>query len=111
MKALSKLILWISLIHFSLYAQTANMENIGQNIQTSLPKLIKGKNREIVENIRAILAVELLCAAQAIDLRKPERLGAGVGIGARPMKRNLGHIAEQIPDDLPVCRVVFSAQD
>ena len=51
LKALSKLILWISLIHFSLYAQTASMENIGQNIQISLPKLIKGKNRQIVENI------------------------------------------------------------
>lgn len=35
------------------------------------------KLREIVTNTRAILAVELLCAAQAIDLRRPEALGTG----------------------------------
>ena len=31
----------------------------------------------IVANTRAILAVEILCAAQAVDLAKPARLGAG----------------------------------
>ncbi len=34
-----------------LQAESLSMENIGKNIQTSLPKLLKGKNRIIVENI------------------------------------------------------------
>ena len=51
MKAFSKFILWITFIHFSLYAQPLSMEGIGQQIQASLPKLIKGTNRVIVENI------------------------------------------------------------
>ena len=51
MKAFSKFILWITFIHFSLYAQPLSMEGIGQQIQSSLPKLIKGTNRVIVENI------------------------------------------------------------
>lgn len=35
------------------------------------------KLRAIVDNVRAILAVEVLCAAQAIDLRAPKSLGLG----------------------------------
>lgn len=35
------------------------------------------KAGEIVDNARYVLAIELLCAAQAIDLRKPRALGVG----------------------------------
>ncbi len=45
--------LFLTLIFtFSLHAQIS-MENIGANIQSSLPTLLKGKNREIVTNIYA----------------------------------------------------------
>jgi len=46
-----KLILLTLFLHFSLYAQNLSTESIGQTIQSSLPKLLKGKNKEIVENI------------------------------------------------------------
>jgi len=46
-----KLILFTSLLTFSLCAAPLSMKGIGENIQTSLPKLLKGKNKAIVENI------------------------------------------------------------
>jgi murein L,D-transpeptidase YcbB/YkuD len=38
-------------MHLTLNAQPLSMDTIGQNIQTSLPKVLKGKNRQIVEDI------------------------------------------------------------
>ncbi|MNC53327.1 Histidine ammonia-lyase [compost metagenome] len=35
------------------------------------------KAGQIVDNAYAVLAIELLCAAQAIDFRGPQRLGKG----------------------------------
>lgn len=48
-----KLIAVLLLLHLTLHAQPLSMENIGQNIQSSLPKILKGKNRQIVETIYA----------------------------------------------------------
>ena len=36
------------------------------------------KAREVVENTRGVLAIEFLCAAQALDLRAPLQPGDGV---------------------------------
>jgi histidine ammonia-lyase len=36
------------------------------------------KFRQIVENVETILAIELLCAAQGLEFRRPLRAGAGV---------------------------------
>jgi histidine ammonia-lyase len=36
------------------------------------------KFRRIVQNVRHVLAIELLCAMQGIDFRRPLRAGAGV---------------------------------
>lgn len=36
------------------------------------------KARQVVDHVRSVLAIELLCAAQALDLRRPLRSGAGV---------------------------------
>jgi len=48
---LIKTLLFSLLFTFSLQAQSLSMELIGQDIQSSLPKLLKGKNLQIVENI------------------------------------------------------------
>ena len=50
------------------------------------------KLREIVENTRAILAVEILCAAQAIDLRAPSALGAGTKIAHSVVRAAVPHL-------------------
>ncbi len=36
------------------------------------------KPRRIVQNVRHVLAIELLCASQALDFRRPLRAGVGV---------------------------------
>ena len=36
------------------------------------------KARQVVDHVRTVLGIELLCAAQAIDFRRPMRSGPGV---------------------------------
>ncbi len=52
------------------------------------------KLREIVINTNAILAVEILCAAQAIDLRKPMRMGAGTAAAYATVREVVPHLEE-----------------
>ena len=60
-----KLIAVLLLLHLTLHAQPLSMENIGQNIQSSLPKILKGKNRQIVETIYANTEYKPLWAGKA----------------------------------------------
>lgn len=46
-----KLFLIVLFLQIGLYGQAVSMDLIGQNIQTTLPKILKGKNRIIVEDI------------------------------------------------------------
>jgi histidine ammonia-lyase len=46
------------------------------------------KLRRIVENVRAVLAIELMCAAQGLDYRAPLRAGRGAARG-RELVRDL----------------------
>jgi histidine ammonia-lyase len=41
------------------------------------------KLRRIVQNVRSVLAIELMCAAQGLDFRKPLRAGRGAAHGHR----------------------------
>ena len=47
------------------------------------------KLREIVKNTYVILAVELLCAAQAIDLRNPKKIGKGTSAAHRLIRSEI----------------------
>jgi histidine ammonia-lyase len=47
------------------------------------------KLRRIVENVRHVLAIELMCAAQALDLRAPLRAGAGAEEGRRLVRERV----------------------
>lgn len=50
------------------------------------------KLREIVTNIQSILAVEVLCATQAIDFRKPDALGKGTAIAHQTVRAVIPHL-------------------
>ncbi len=50
------------------------------------------KLREIVTNVEAIMAVEVLCAAQAIDLQKPETLGKGTAAAHEQVRGAIPHL-------------------
>ncbi len=51
------------------------------------------KLREIVTNTHSILAVEILCAAQAIDLRSPKNLGVGTKAAHAAFRASVPHLA------------------
>jgi histidine ammonia-lyase len=54
---------------------------------------------EILENVRLVLAVELLTAAQAIDLRPegPSRLGRGTAAAHRVVRQTVSFLEHDRP--------------
>ena len=52
------------------------------------------KARTVVENARTGLAIELLVAAQALDLRKPLRAGLGVAAAHEAIRGRVPHMGE-----------------
>jgi len=67
------------------------------------------KARQVVENVRTCLAIELLVAAQALDLRAPLRPAARVAEAHRLVRETVPHLDEdrELHRDLEaVCRLV-----
>jgi histidine ammonia-lyase len=52
------------------------------------------KARTAVENARSGLAIELLVAAQALDLRMPLKAGVGAAAAHDAIRRKVPHMAE-----------------
>lgn len=52
------------------------------------------KARSIVENAEYVVSIELLCAAQGIDLRKKRILGKGTGDAYRLIRRNVSELTQ-----------------
>jgi histidine ammonia-lyase len=52
------------------------------------------KAMQILENTEYITAIELLCAAQAVEFRGPEKLGKGTKIGYRTIRRTVPMLKE-----------------
>lgn len=50
------------------------------------------KAARIVENVARVLAVEALCATQALDLRRPLRAGTGVEAARRALRARIPHL-------------------
>ncbi len=55
----------------------------------SMGTIAARKAAEIVKNVEAILAIELMCAAQAADFRGPEKLGAGALAAYRTVRKHI----------------------
>ncbi len=60
------------------------------------------KTRQIIDNAQAVLAVELMAGAQAVDFRKPIKPGKGVQAAARIIRKYVDHLEEDRPlyDDI-----------
>jgi histidine ammonia-lyase len=52
------------------------------------------KARTVVENAKSGLAIELLCAAQAMDLRRPLKAGKGAQAAYEAIRARVPHMAE-----------------
>jgi histidine ammonia-lyase len=51
------------------------------------------KLRRIVQNVRSVLAIELMCGAQGLDFRKPLRAGRGAAHGHRLVRELVAPLA------------------
>lgn len=47
------------------------------------------KAKEILENVEYIIAIELLCATQALEFRDPQKLGKGTGLAYSIIRKNV----------------------
>src|SRR6266568_2418443 len=71
------------------------------------------KLRRVLANVRRTLAIEALCAAQAIDLRAPLRPGAAVGAVLDRLRRDVPRLERDrylAPDMAAVERLVTSGE-
>ncbi|HEV7992562.1 MAG TPA: histidine ammonia-lyase [Gemmatimonadaceae bacterium] len=50
------------------------------------------KLRRVVDNVRAVLAIELMCAAQGLDFRAPLRAGKGAARGQTLVRELIPHL-------------------
>ena len=80
------------------FATPASVDSISGNAaredHVSMGMTSARKLRTIVSNIEAILAIELLCAAQAIDLRAPKQLGHGVAAAHKAVRNAVPHLQQ-----------------
>ncbi len=60
------------------------------------------KTQQIIDNAQAVLAVELMAGAQAVDFREPIKPGKGIQATARIIRKYVDHLEEDRPlyDDI-----------
>jgi histidine ammonia-lyase len=63
------------------------------------------KLRESVKNARRVLAIEILCAAQGVDFRRPLRSGPGVEAAHSLVRNRVPHLAQDRPLYLDIAEV------
>lgn len=67
------------------------------------------KGAEVVRNVADVLAIEALCAAQALDFRRPLQPGRGVRAAHRAIRRHVAHMDTDrvLADDVASTRALF----
>ncbi len=83
-------------------AHPASVDSIpssaNQEDHVSMGTIAARKAREILENARRVLAMELMCACQAIDLRGDK----GLGIGTKPAYETIRALVAHLEEDRPL---------
>jgi histidine ammonia-lyase len=91
-------------------AHPASVDSIpssaGREDHVSMGVHAADKLARIVDNVRNVLAIELLCAAQGIDLRAPHRPGPGLDEAHRALRARVPHLTT----DRPVYRDVAAVR-
>lgn len=71
-------------------AHPASVDSIptsaNQEDHVSMGTIAARKAREIIKHVQYVLGVELLCAAQAVDFKKPSQLGIGSAVAYRVIR-------------------------
>jgi len=68
--------------------------SLGQEDHVSMGAQCALKCWQILENVETVLAVELMCAAQALDYRLPTRPGIGPRIALETLRKTIPHAEE-----------------
>ncbi|MDH7595732.1 MAG: histidine ammonia-lyase [Candidatus Bathyarchaeia archaeon] len=68
---------------------SANFEDF-----VSMGPIAARKARAVLENVEYIVAIELLCAAQAVDFRGPEKLGKGTRVAYELLRKHVPILKE-----------------
>lgn len=82
-------------------AHPASVDSIpssaNQEDHVSMGTIAARKAREILGNARRVLAIELMCACQAIDLRGDKGMGSGTGAAYRCVRNVVPFLTEDRP--------------
>jgi histidine ammonia-lyase len=82
-------------------AHPASVDSIpssaGREDHVSMGVHAADKLQRIVDNVRHVLAIEFLCAAQGVDLRAPHRPGAALGEAHAVLRSKVPHLEADRP--------------
>jgi len=79
--------------------------SLGQEDHVSMGSISALKLLPVLRNVERVLAVELLCATQALDFRAPLKPGRGVQYAHQLVRRQIGHAQRdyELRGDLDLC--------
>lgn len=95
-------------------AHPASVDSIpssaNQEDHVSMGTIAARKSREIIENVKRVIATEIMAACQAIDFRENVKLGIGTSAAYRVVRENLSFIEEDriMYKDLDKCTELLS---
>jgi len=94
-------------------AHPASVDSIptsaNQEDHVSMGTIAARQAREILENVRYVLAIEILAAVQGIDFLAPHRPGKGTAAAYDYLRTIVSHLEEdrlQTPDMMAVCQTI-----
>jgi histidine ammonia-lyase len=64
----------------------------GQEDHNSMGTISARQCRQVVANYETVVALELLCAAQALDFRRPLAFGRGTAVAHRVLRERIAHL-------------------
>ena len=87
--------------------------SLGQEDHVSMGAQSALKCSQILDNVETVLAVELMCAAQALDYRLPTKPGIGPRIALETLRRSITHVEEDrvFSDDIQTALAIIRRQD
>ena len=70
------------------------------------------KAAQVVDHVGTVLGIELLCAAQALDMRRPLRPGKGVEAARRALRRRISRMRQDrvLADDIVAARRIIDEE-
>lgn len=83
--------------------------SMGQEDHVSMGATSANRCMQIIDHVETVLAIELLCAAQALDFRAPLRAGIGPRTAHRVVREQIPHadVDREFGRDLETARAMF----